>query len=220
MARIVKLLEFYFSDSNLRDDKFLRKHLDSNNDGWVAINLLLTFKRLQELTTECHVVAESVKQSTLLELDPEGLKIRRKTPYVPVEINPACFLSIKNLPVDLTLDSLETFFDEINAKTLSIRMKKDRTTGSFNGCIIAEFASADSAQAILKEGLSFCEQPLEVSPATFTDGKLAKKKEDSLKDKADSKVSEKVSCNSLVKVSNLTPECSFQEIKVCFSLQL
>jgi lupus La protein len=46
----VKLqVEFYFSDSNLPRDKFLRETVSADPDGFVDIALIITFSRLRSL---------------------------------------------------------------------------------------------------------------------------------------------------------------------------
>lgn len=40
-----QLLEFYFSDSNLCKDAFLRTQIESNEEGWIPVDLLLTFNK-------------------------------------------------------------------------------------------------------------------------------------------------------------------------------
>lgn len=40
-----QLLEFYFSDSNLCKDAFLRTQIESNEEGWIPVELLLTFNK-------------------------------------------------------------------------------------------------------------------------------------------------------------------------------
>ncbi|XRB01147.1 lupus La protein [Pycnococcus provasolii] len=43
---VTRQLEFYFSDSNLPRDKFLRDAVDDSSDGYVPISLVATFRRL------------------------------------------------------------------------------------------------------------------------------------------------------------------------------
>lgn len=40
-------VQFYFSDSNLIKDKFLKTLISEDEDGWVPIEKLATFKRVQ-----------------------------------------------------------------------------------------------------------------------------------------------------------------------------
>jgi hypothetical protein len=44
-----KQIEFYFSDSNLPKDKFLRAQAEAHPDGLVDLSLLLSFSRMRTL---------------------------------------------------------------------------------------------------------------------------------------------------------------------------
>ena len=44
-SSLKQLLEFYFSDSNLCKDAFLRTQIESNEEGWIPVGLLLTFNK-------------------------------------------------------------------------------------------------------------------------------------------------------------------------------
>jgi hypothetical protein len=41
------ILEFYFSDSNLNKDRFLKQKIAENPEGWVALNVLATFNKVR-----------------------------------------------------------------------------------------------------------------------------------------------------------------------------
>ena len=45
LLSLSKLLDFYFSDNNLCKDAFLRGKLEESEEGWVALDLLLTFNK-------------------------------------------------------------------------------------------------------------------------------------------------------------------------------
>lgn len=42
--RILKQVEYYFSDENLVRGKFLQNQIKKSNDGWVHLNILVKFK--------------------------------------------------------------------------------------------------------------------------------------------------------------------------------
>ena len=44
-SSLKQLLAFYFSDSNLCKDTFLRTQIESNEEGWIPVDLLLTFNK-------------------------------------------------------------------------------------------------------------------------------------------------------------------------------
>ena len=71
--------EYYFSDANLRRDKFLLKQISENEGGWVELAVLLTFKRLKSMSEEASVIASAVLKSSegLVEVSEDKLKLRR-----------------------------------------------------------------------------------------------------------------------------------------------
>ena len=56
-GRVINQVHYYFSPENLHRDDFLRSQMDPN-EGWVNIQLLATFRALQRLTTDVHLIAE------------------------------------------------------------------------------------------------------------------------------------------------------------------
>jgi hypothetical protein len=68
-AKILKQVDFYFSDSNFPRDNFLRGEAAKDVDGYVSLQTILTFKRMQQLTTDIDVLANSITESDIVELD-------------------------------------------------------------------------------------------------------------------------------------------------------
>ena len=73
--RVIHQVSYYFSNENLSRDEFLRGHMDQR-EGWLPIQLLASFNRLRSLTTDVHVIAESLRYSPELEVC-DGLVRRR-----------------------------------------------------------------------------------------------------------------------------------------------
>jgi len=80
--KIIKQIEYYFSDVNMSKDKFMQEEIQRDS-GWVRLDVLTKFNRLKILTTDFKVILEALKQSTanLLEIDEENNKIRRAKPF-------------------------------------------------------------------------------------------------------------------------------------------
>lgn len=105
MTRIVKQMEFYFSDANILKDYFLLRRVRKSKGGWVRVSLLAGFKLVQSITKDIrqvgHIEAlssappsfkQSINQSSLLlqvvfalkekskllEIDESGTRVRRK----------------------------------------------------------------------------------------------------------------------------------------------
>ena len=61
--KIVERLEFFFSDANLRMDKFLRGVImDSYTGGFVEIETLLKFNTIKKLSTDPAVIAAAAEK--------------------------------------------------------------------------------------------------------------------------------------------------------------
>lgn len=76
--KIQKQVEYYFGDINLPRDKFLQEKL-KEDEGWVGLDVLLSFKRLASLSTDETVIAEAVEKAEdkLVEVSEDKKKLRR-----------------------------------------------------------------------------------------------------------------------------------------------
>ncbi|CAF3614935.1 unnamed protein product [Rotaria sp. Silwood1] len=118
--KIIRQVEYYFSDINMVRDKFL-KNESIKDDGWIPLSLLTTFKRLQSLTTDFQTIMNALKNSFsgLLQLNEIENKIRRhpnrSLPNSQAELELALknrTIYVKGFPQtdDVTLDKLFNFF--------------------------------------------------------------------------------------------------------------
>lgn len=158
-AKIVKQLEFYFSDANLPYDKFLQNETKTD-DGWVKISVLLTFKRLAAISENPTLIVSAIKNATqsILEVDDSNEKIRRK-PDSSVPVADQEFLNeliersvyCKGFPKTATMDELldyaATFGDKVITKVTPRRLK----TKAFKGTLYFTFSSKEQAEKFLKQ---------------------------------------------------------------------
>lgn len=99
--KIIKQVEFYFSDVNILKDAFLLKHVRRNRQGYVSIKLITSFKKVKSLTKDYRAVAYSLRQSEHLEVNEEGKKVRRKDPLPEYdETTPSRSVVAVNLPME------------------------------------------------------------------------------------------------------------------------
>ena len=97
--RIVKQVEFYFSDANILKDAFLLKHVRRNKQGFVSLKLITSFRKVKSLTKDYRVVADCLNTSDNLEVNDEGTKVRRKDPLPDYdETTPSRTVVAMNLP--------------------------------------------------------------------------------------------------------------------------
>jgi len=81
-GRIRQQMEFYFSDSNLSKDKFLRQEIKIAPEGYVDLNVFLKFNKIRQLTDDLVLIAKALKKSELLEVNQEKSHVRRKSEFV------------------------------------------------------------------------------------------------------------------------------------------
>ncbi|TRZ03056.1 hypothetical protein DNTS_029715 [Danionella cerebrum] len=96
---LVAQIEFYLSDENLQHDAFLLKHVRRNKLGFVSVKLLTSFKKVKHLTRDWRTTAYALRHSSLLELNEEGRKVRRRSavPVFPSESLPSRMLLLSQL---------------------------------------------------------------------------------------------------------------------------
>jgi len=90
---IARQAELVFSDTAISRDAFLLKHIRRNREGFVSLKLLISaYKPIKRLTLDWRQVACAVEQhSSLLEVNPEGTKVRRIAELPPpTEEAPCC----------------------------------------------------------------------------------------------------------------------------------
>lgn len=85
--KIVKQVEWYFSDENLLKDSFLMKHINRNKQGYVSLKLVASLRKVKTLSKDWKLVLDSLKRSTLLSLNEEETKIRRVSPAPQVDFS-------------------------------------------------------------------------------------------------------------------------------------
>ncbi|XP_022860514.1 la-related protein 1B-like isoform X2 [Olea europaea var. sylvestris] len=74
---VVKQIDYYFSDENLVKDNFLRSNMD--DQGWVPITLIASFPRVQQLTYDVSLILDSLRNSTIVEV--QGDKLRKRNEW-------------------------------------------------------------------------------------------------------------------------------------------
>lgn len=86
--KIIKQIEYYFGDINLPRDKFLQEKI-KEDDGWIPLDVLLTFKRLANLSSDQEVIAKAVEKSEsgLVEVSEDKKKLRRNPEKAAPELN-------------------------------------------------------------------------------------------------------------------------------------
>lgn len=78
-AKIASQIDYYFSTENLIKDTFLRQNMDK--DGWVAISLIASFKKVMQLTDNIQLILDAVRSNSAI-VEVKADKIRRRNDYM------------------------------------------------------------------------------------------------------------------------------------------
>ncbi|PIN23442.1 putative RNA-binding protein [Handroanthus impetiginosus] len=126
--KIVKQVEYYFSDENLPNDQFLMKHVTKNVEGFVPIGVIASFRKMKKLTKDMSVIVAALKDSAFLVVSSNGKKVKRLHPLPLAEIKDplVCTVLVENLPDDHSVENLRRVFGEAgNIKNITIRDPHD-----------------------------------------------------------------------------------------------
>jgi len=161
-AQIIKQVEYYFGDANLARDKFLSEEITKDN-GWITLELLLKFKRMQALTSDAEVVCAALDTSDegLIEISEDRLKLRRHPerplPEQNEETRKECITRtayVKGFPLEAEMSELIEFFDNYD-KVVNIVMRKymDKPTKvyKFKGSVFVTFQKKEQCEEFMKK---------------------------------------------------------------------
>lgn len=172
--KILKQVEFYFSDANLPRDRFLQEELKKNEEGWISLSVIASFKRMQALSTDLSVISEALKGSSFVEVSADGQSVRRAValPETPVDCMKTSVL-VRGFPTDgsVTLESLEEFFAGIvtggSEGISAIRFRRNPQTKAFKGSVFLQLKSEEETARIAElKTLTRGESTLEVMNMT------------------------------------------------------
>ncbi|KAL7211458.1 hypothetical protein ACSBR2_014341 [Camellia fascicularis] len=121
--KIIKQVEYYFSDENLPNDKFLMNYVTKDVEGFVPIAIIASFRKMKRLTHDSSLIVAALKQSSFLVVSSNS-KVRRLLPFPVAEVmDPKlCTVLVENLPEDHSTENIQRIFGEAgNIKNICIR---------------------------------------------------------------------------------------------------
>lgn len=169
--RIIDQVEYYFSDANLFRDKFLQAET-ANNEGWVPLTTMITFKRLASLSTDLEVIANALDKSDegLIEISEDRKSIRRHPERPLPEKNEETRKEVisrtayvKGFPTDLEMAGLIEFFQAYpKVAHVVIRKYLDKPTKTYKskGSVFATFTTREQCAAFLCQEIKYKEADL------------------------------------------------------------
>jgi len=170
---IIRQVEYYFGDANLHRDKFLSEQISKNENGWVPLSVLVTFKRLETLTTDFEEIVSALNKSDdgLVEISEDKQSLRRHPERPIPEHNEERRKEIqertayaKGFPLESQMSEILDFVSPFE-KVANVTMRKhyDKPTKSykFKGSIFVTFEKKEQAKEFIeKEKLAYKEREL------------------------------------------------------------
>ncbi|XP_066305191.1 la-related protein 7-like isoform X1 [Branchiostoma lanceolatum] len=142
-------MEFYFSDANLHRDRFLKKEMEKEKEGWIDLSIILNFNKMKQLTSDPKMVVRSLRNSELLQVNAEKTKVRRTKPLAePVQMDERT-VYVECLPRTVTHEWIKTTFS-VCGKVAYISLPRYKTTGDSKGFAFIEFEKQEAAEKACK----------------------------------------------------------------------
>ena len=78
-AAILKQVEYYFSDANFPNDKFMIAETAKSPEQWISLSTIATFNRMKALNPshELSILVRALTPSSVLELSEDGTQVGR-----------------------------------------------------------------------------------------------------------------------------------------------
>ncbi|XP_077156701.1 la-related protein 7 isoform X2 [Paroedura picta] len=160
LSDIAKQVDFWFGDVNLHKDRFLREQIEKSRDGYVDISLLVSFNKMKKLTTDRKLIARAVKNSSIVELDLEGTRIRRRQPLgeQPKDVDSRT-VYVELLPKNVNHSWIERVFGKCG-NVVYISIPRYKATRDPKGFAFVEFETKEQAE----KAIEFLNNPPEDAP--------------------------------------------------------
>ncbi|NXV78499.1 LARP7 protein, partial [Atlantisia rogersi] len=160
LADIAKQVDFWFGDVNLHKDRFLREQIEKSRDGYVDISLLVSFNKMKKLTTDGKLIARAVKSSSVVELDLEGTRIRRRQPLgeQPKDVDSRT-VYVELLPKNVNHSWIERVFGKCG-NVVYVSIPRYKSSGDPKGFAFVEFETKEQAE----KAIEFLNNPPEEAP--------------------------------------------------------
>ncbi|XP_050390466.1 la-related protein 7 [Patella vulgata] len=147
LKNILSQMEFYFSDSNLQKDRFIKHEIDKDQQGYVDLSLFLKFNKIQKMTEDLTLICKAVSKSEKLKLNEDRSKVKRVSPFVERDIADidSRTVYVECLPRNVDHEWMKRVFSECGVVNY-VSLPKFKSTGDTKGFGFIEFETRKAAE--------------------------------------------------------------------------
>jgi len=152
LEKIKQQIEYYFSNQNLPNDKFLKKlvEMDSANQGYVPLEVICNFNKIKQLTNDLAIVRKAIQSSTMVAISADGHSLRRSSELPSIEHeSDKKTIYVSKIPKECDKEALRTVFSDFG-KVMRIDLPTDKKSGDHKGIAFIEFNTEEEFHQALR----------------------------------------------------------------------
>lgn len=135
-------MEFYFSDANLRKDRYMNELVQKDKERYVDLEVFLTFHKIRALTADVKDIGGAIATSELLQMDEERKRVRRCAELATKPDVDECTLYVERLPLHSDHTWLKSVFSR-HGQVLYVSLPRYRHNNRIKGFAFIEFATPE-----------------------------------------------------------------------------
>ncbi|XP_059435886.1 la-related protein 6C-like [Corylus avellana] len=161
--KIIKQVEYQFSDMSLLANDSFMKHVNKDPEGYVPIPVIASTKKIKSLVNINNtIITQALRSSSRLVVSSDGKKVRRKHPFTEKEKEDLQSRTVvaENLPEDHSHQNLEKIFGVVGSvKAVRICYPQESHLSRSKGdCLVSnklhalvEYETADKAEKAVEK---------------------------------------------------------------------
>ncbi|XP_051226109.1 la-related protein 6A [Lolium perenne] len=149
--KIVKQVEYYFSDENLPTDEFMLKFVKKNKDGFVPVGVIASFRKMKKLVQDQSIIEAALRTSSKLVVSSNGKRVRRLHPLPCSELKDVKkrTVLVENLPLGFSMENIQEKFGTVG-KIMKITINDPHAVGESAGSKKPDFMLSKKVHAIVE----------------------------------------------------------------------
>ncbi|XVE49151.1 hypothetical protein DITRI_Ditri01bG0059200 [Diplodiscus trichospermus] len=160
--KIIKQVEYQFSDMSLLANESLSKQISKDPEGYVPISFIASTKKIKSLITNNQLLAQALRSSSKLVVSDDAKKVRRKHPFTEKDREEvqSRTVVVENLPEDHSHQNLDKIFNVVGSvKNIRIchpqESNSSRSKGDYVMCnklhALVEYESTEIAEKAVEK---------------------------------------------------------------------